>query len=211
MALDPMEIIDGARDAAAQSQSAERLNIWVAITVAVLATFMGLCTIKDDNIVQAMQRAQTDTLDYWAFYQARNIRSDIAEATATQLRLARANQMAPQGQAAGSSHAAMAAYDFEIKRYEKEALDQAQKREAIKVLAEDAQKRYDKLNLSDDQFDLAEAALAIAIALLAVTSLTHRWGLYWFAMLSATFGTVMGLAGFMGLPLHPDFLIQWLT
>ena len=51
---------------------------WVAITVALLATFMGICKVKDDNIVQAMQQAQADKIDHWSFYQARNIRQEIA-------------------------------------------------------------------------------------------------------------------------------------
>jgi hypothetical protein len=29
------------------------LNTWVALIVALLATFMGICKVKDDNIVQA--------------------------------------------------------------------------------------------------------------------------------------------------------------
>ncbi len=29
-----------------------------AITVAILATFMGICKVNDDNIVQAMRQAQ---------------------------------------------------------------------------------------------------------------------------------------------------------
>ena len=50
------------------------------MTVALLATFMGICKVKDDNIVQAMQQAQAGKLDHWSFYQARNIRQDVAQA-----------------------------------------------------------------------------------------------------------------------------------
>ena len=31
-----------------------RLSTAVAVTVAILATFMGVCKVKDDNIVQAI-------------------------------------------------------------------------------------------------------------------------------------------------------------
>src|SRR2546430_5995536 len=97
MDLDPME---SARDAAEPtSESLDRakgrLNTWVAITVALLATFLGICKVKDDNIVQAMQQAQADRLDHWNFYQARNIREEIANAELTQLRLAAAAAPAP--------------------------------------------------------------------------------------------------------------------
>ena len=44
-----------------------RLSTWVAITVALLATFLGVCKVKDDNIVQAMEQAQADKLDHWNF------------------------------------------------------------------------------------------------------------------------------------------------
>jgi ribosomal protein S13 len=59
----------------------------VAVTVALLATFMGICKVKDDNIVQAMQQSQANKLDHWAFYQARNIREEVARSTVVQLQL----------------------------------------------------------------------------------------------------------------------------
>src|SRR5467141_297585 len=61
------------------------LNTLVAISVALLATFMGICKVKDDNIVQAMQQAQADKIDDYSWYQARNIREDVARATIAQL------------------------------------------------------------------------------------------------------------------------------
>ena len=38
----------------------DTLDRKVALTVALLASFMGVCKVKDDNIVQAMQQAQAD-------------------------------------------------------------------------------------------------------------------------------------------------------
>src|SRR6476620_7712147 len=64
----------------------KRLNTFVAITVALMATFMGICKVKDDNLVQAMQQAQADKLDHWSFYQARNIRQEVAQSALDQLR-----------------------------------------------------------------------------------------------------------------------------
>ncbi|RZL91190.1 MAG: DUF4337 family protein, partial [Variovorax sp.] len=169
--IEPNDVIDRAAQAAKEA-SADRLNAVVAVTVAVLATFLGICKVKDDNIVQAMQQAQVDKLDYWAYYQARNIRVDIAETTATQLELAKGG--APAAQAA--------AYDQAIAGYRARAADQIKKRDELRVLAETAQKNYVELNRRDDQFDLSDALLAIAIALLAVTALTHLWPLFVVAM-----------------------------
>jgi hypothetical protein len=65
MDIDPKDIIDAAE--AATPRRVARLNAAVAITVAVLATLMGIFKVKDDNLVQAMQQAQADKLDHWAY------------------------------------------------------------------------------------------------------------------------------------------------
>jgi Domain of unknown function (DUF4337) len=129
-------------------QSSKYLNAAVAITVALLATFMGICKVKDDNIVQAMQQAQADKLDHWGYYQARNIRQEIAEATITQLELSRATQ--------ATTPANTAAYDAAIAKYRKLAADQASKKEDMRLAALQDQKNYDALNFKDDQFDLSD-------------------------------------------------------
>ncbi|MGC4062288.1 MAG: DUF4337 family protein [Aquabacterium sp.] len=61
MDIDPKDLIESAKAATEEREARKaRLNAAVAITVAVLATFMGICKVKDDNIVQAMQQAQAD-------------------------------------------------------------------------------------------------------------------------------------------------------
>ena len=202
MDIDPKDIIESAQSANDQRVArTARLNAAVAITVAVLATFMGICKVKDDNIVQAMQQAQADKIDHWAYYQARNIRQEIAEATATQLELARTV----------SSSASTAAYDAAIAKYRALAQDQAVKKEALKAQAEQDQKTYDALNYRDDQFDLSDTLIAIAIAMLAVTALTRLWPLYWAALIPTAFGVLMGIAGLAALPIHPDAMVKLLS
>jgi hypothetical protein len=173
----------------------------VAITIALLATFMGICKVKDDNIVQAMQQAQADKLDHWQFYQARNIREEIAKSTLTQLRLQVLTAPAQQ----------QAAYAEQIKNYEVMAKEQNQKKEELKKQAENDQVTYDGLNFRDDQFDLSDALLAIAISLLAVASLTQLAWLYGLSLVPAGFGVLMGLSGLIGWSLHPNALIKLLS
>ena len=139
----------------------------MAITVALLATFMGICKIKDDNICQAMQQAQADKIDHWSYYQARNVREEIAEAASTQMRLQQASQPA------AAQAAAQAAYGEAITKYDQLAKDQAQVKQEVLSQAQGDQKNDDSLNYRDDQFDLSEALPAIAIAMLAVSSLTQ--------------------------------------
>ena len=178
-----------------------RLNPAVAVAVALLATFMGICKVKDDNIVQTMQQAQVNKLDHWAFYQARNIREELAKATVVQLRLAAKSRPAAE----------QAGYQEAIRKYEELAADQAKKKEELRALAEQDQKDYDAANFRDDQFDLSDALIAIAISLLALTALTRQVWLYWVAMVPTVYGVLMGLAGLMGWGIHPDALIRLLS
>src|SRR5437868_11459163 len=82
MEIDPLQSSD---DNTSNAKHA-RLNTWVAITVALLATFMGICKVKDDNIVQAMQQSQADKVDHWGWYQAHDTREAIFEATLATLK-----------------------------------------------------------------------------------------------------------------------------
>ena len=192
---------DDVPSVASSDARARRLNSWVAISVALLATFMGICRVRDDNLVQAMQQAQADKIDHWSFYQARNIRQEIAQAQVDQLLLITSTQPA----AAQTKAAPL------IARYTALAAEQKQKKGELQKQAVADQAMYDSLNYHDDQFDLADALTAIAISLLALTSLTQRRWLFWVALTAAIFGVVMGLAGLLSWQLHPDALSHLLS
>src|SRR4051812_41079547 len=189
MEIDPMEPVE-TQDAANAAHA--RLNTWVAITVALLATFMGICKVKDDNIVQAMQQAQAAKIDDWSFYQARNIRQEIAQTAVVQL---------------GLVHAP----DSIVQRYTALVKDQAAKKDSLRTAALADQATYDALNYRDDQFDLSDTLIALAISMLALTSLTHKRWLYWIAMVPTALGVIMGLAGLLGWHVHPDAISSMLS
>jgi glutathione S-transferase len=203
MAIDPLNpaSLDDAAATANSDARARRLNTWVAITVALLATFMGICKVRDDNLVQAMQQAQADKIDHWSFYQARNIRQQIAQTSVDQL------ELVVSGQPAAMQANAVPL----IAKYKALVAEQQQKKEELRKQAVADQTMYDGLNFHDDQFDLADALTAIAISLLALTSLTQRRWLFWVALTAALFGVVMGLAGLLSWQLHPDALSRLLS
>ena len=201
MEIDPLEQTEGTPDA---NPAHARLNTWVAITVALLATFMGICKVKDDNIVQAMQQAQADKIDHWSFYQARNIRQEIAQSTVDQLTITRAA-------ATSAAPAQRAQLDSALVRYKALVTDQSVKKDSLRAQAESDQKNYDTLNYRDDQFDLSDTLIALAISMLALTSLTHKRWLFWIAMVPTALGVLMGLAGLLGWHLHPDSISRLLS
>ena len=194
------DLTELARDAA-QESAASQLNTWVAISIALLSTFMAICKVKDDNIVQAMQQAQADKIDHWSYYQARRLREDLATANADTFKLL----------AGGADERTAQVLQAASSRYTALAAEQHAKRLAIEKQAEDDQRQYDALNVHDDQFDLADALSSLAIAMLALCSLTHKRWLFALALLPTAGGVLMGMSGLAGWSLHCAWLARLLS
>lgn len=169
----------------------KRLNSLVAITVVILSVFMGVCGIKDGNVVQAMQQAQAMSVDKWNEYQAARTKLHIVEAARTQLALLATDQ--------AKAAPVLAAYDKEIARY-------AAKTPQLAADAKAQSDLYDALNVHDDQFDASDAAIATGISIAAVAALAESGWLLGVAWVFGGFGIFMGLCGFFGWGFHPDVL-----
>jgi hypothetical protein len=166
-----------------------KINSMVALFVAITATFMALCNVKDGNIVQAMSQAQAHAIDAWSYFQAKSTKESIAENT---LEILRSQNIA-------GNNEIIKKYEDQISRYEKE-------KASIKMQAEGFQKEYDDINLFDDQFDMTDALLTISIAMFGITSLTQKkWLLYFAGAVSLT-GIILGLTAFMKISLHSDLI-----
>ena len=195
MALEKIE--DDVQEHAAES----RLNGVVALFVAVAATFMALCNVKDGNIVQAMEQSQAKSIDQWNFYQAASMKQHIAENTAEILRVQLELGVGLTPEQRTKVEASIAAQEAAAKKH-------SSAKEQIRAEAEAAAKEYDSLNVHDDQFDLAEACLSIGIALAGVTALTRKRWLFGLACAFAAIGVVYGLAGFLHWDLHSDLMAK---
>jgi len=110
----------------------------------------------------------------------------------------------------GLSADARALLDRKIGEYGAKAKQYDTEKQKIKESAEDFQKQYDRLNFHDDQFDMAEAGLSLSIALLGVTALTQKRWLLAIAIVFGVFGFALGVSGFLGYNLHPNFLAKLL-
>jgi len=65
----------------------KRLNRLVAITVVLLSVFGAVTKIKGDNIVQAVQKAKSESVDAGAEYQAARVKLHVDENGLLMLRL----------------------------------------------------------------------------------------------------------------------------
>lgn len=176
----------------------KRLNRRVAITVVVLSVVMGLCNIKDGNLVQAMAQAKADSVDRWGEYQATRTKLHIAETARAELVVMAATPAARAAAAAG-----IARIDGDIAKYIAEA----------PRLAREAQgfaDRYDALNVHDDQFDASDALISTAISVAAVAALAESGWALGAAWVFGAAGLFMGLCGFAGWAFHPDMLSNFL-
>jgi len=183
------------------AESKNRLNSWVAVTVAIVSVFMAITKVKDDNIVQAMLQTKSDAVDSWNEYQSKKLKHHMAELGINQVQ-------ALQALAPGKGTQVLAAQQ---KQYQDTITRYAAEEGEIMKKAKAHEKAYDDMNYRDDQFDLSDAALSISLGMLAVASLTNSANLLYLSWVFAGFGGLMGVAGLLGLHIHPDLLSRLLS
>ncbi|MBF0613665.1 MAG: DUF4337 domain-containing protein [Magnetococcales bacterium] len=198
---DVNDTVSSLMEGAAEAES--RFNMRVAALAAILATLLGVFNVKDGNIAQSMAQHQAHAVDSWAHYQFKNVKQHLAENMVDSLTLEQAKGN-PSAEYRLLLTEKIAHFQSEGQRYGRE-------KEEIRVRAEGHEKEYEALNFRDDQFDMAEAGIEIAIALLSISVLTRRRWLFGVALVFAGFGIATGLSGFFGWSFHPDLVAQWLS
>jgi hypothetical protein len=173
----------------------------VALLVALAATFVALASVKDRNITLRMDQAQAKSVDTWNYYQAKSTKQNLAEATLDELM---ALKGAAPAAAAPEIEKRITEYEKQVKRYEHEKGE-------VKEEAEGYEHKYESLNEQHDLFDLSDAAMSVAIALLGVTALTRKKWLLGVAAVFLLTGAFFGVAGFMNWGIHPESAIKWLA
>ncbi len=191
-----MSATDAADAARAEDK---RLNNLVAVTVVLLTVFMAITKTKDDNINQAMQKAKADAVDAWAEYQFARVKLHVDENGLAQLRLLETTGTIDKALAAKQA----AEYDADIKKYEGRSNETRAKAEGLEA-------EYNRLNFRDDQFDMSDVFLSIAVAVSAVAALVDSFALLYFAWGSGAIGLAFGIAGFAGWNFRPEWLAQLL-
>lgn len=197
------EIADAINETVEKARES-KLNTIVAVCVAVIATFMSLCNVKSGNLVQNISLSQAQAVDQWAYFQSKSTKGHIAEAAIDQLTLQR--DMAPS-----LTPDQRQKYDDAIKKQQANIKKYDQEKEDIKKQALSLESARDTLGLHNDQFDMAQALLSVAIALMGVTALTQKRWMLAVAGTFGAFGMLMGVAGFVKLSIHPDWLARILS
>ena len=182
-------------DTKTEKEHDRRLNNLVAVTVMVLTVFLAVSKIKDDNIVQAMQKALLTSVDAWTEYQAARIKLHVDENALSTLRLLETTGSIDKALAAKQA----AEYEADIKKYQERSRE-------TRAKAEGLEKEYERLNFRDDQFDMSEAFILMGLAIAAVGALVEAWWMLFVAWGSGALGLLFGGAGFANIALRPGWL-----
>jgi hypothetical protein len=174
----------------------KKLNKLVAITVVILSVFMAISKVKDDNIVQAMHKAKAEAVDAWSEYQATRVKLHVDENGVTTTVLLRS--LGNVDLLLAADH--VDAYESDIAKYKRRSIETRARAEALEA-------QYDRLNFRDDQFDLSDTFLSMALAISAVAALVEIYWLLYIAWGAGGFGLALGIAGF----LEADFRPMWLA
>jgi hypothetical protein len=186
---------------AEETSAGDKLNNRVALTIAVLASFIALAAIKGGNVAQAMEIASAERTNSWAWYQAVRTREDMST-----YELAHLNRLARTARGAESERLAA-----EITAQEEEIARIRTRLQEVQDRARAAEAEHSALSVIDDEYDLSTALISIAMAILAVCVLAKTFWLFWFALVPGGVGIAVGLMAMLRLPIDAQFLFGWLS
>ncbi|MBK9081688.1 MAG: DUF4337 family protein [Rhizobiales bacterium] len=180
--------------------SNKKLNNMVAITVVILSVFLAFQNVKSGNVAQAIEQTKADTLDKWNQYQAARLKHDLAEVALSMNKVMTG--------AAGVDAATLAA---ERDKIEKAVVAYVDREKRYSAEARELEQSLKSLNKRDDQFDVAEAVVSLALAISAIAILAESWMLLGLAWAFGVFGVTMGGSAMAGYDLYPAWLVDLIT
>ncbi len=155
----------------------------LALLIAALAALLAIVEMAGGNAEQDALGFNIDASNLWSFYQAKTIRQTMVKTSAEILGQEKA--MLPAARQADAD-VQIAAWTKIAARYESEP-DKGEDRTELMARALEAEARRDHAMAADNNFDLASAALQLAIVL-ASASIVLSVG--WLAMVGAGLGGV---------------------
>ena len=153
----------------------------VSITVAVMAVLVAGITLLSHRAHTEELLLQSQATDQWAYFQAKNSRSQEVQNTADLL-----ENMSPRDK--DKADALLMKYQKEIERYKADKEDISEK-------AKELERERDLMSRRADRYDGGEAFLEIGLVICSITLLTKRKG-FWFAgMLVGAVGVALAVTG----------------
>jgi hypothetical protein len=200
---DASELIAELAEEKAEHAQADRFRARAALLIAMLAAVLAIGGLGGGNATDDMVGNNIGASDAWAFYQAKNVRQTSYELAVDQIDVAMLSPTLTDAQRA-VLRKQQADYRATIARYDDEPDAEAPNdpirgdgKKQIRARAENFEAEFARASARDNNFDLAEVALQLALVLGSIAILAlNRWLLIGAAALGGL-GALLTLNGFL--------------
>ena len=167
----------------------------VALVIAILALFLALAEAGAKNAQHRSTEQNIESSDLFNFYQAKKIRSTIAETAAQTLEAERVAITDPKAQEAMEKQ--IVDWKTMAARFEKDAKNPQDSLDAIQERARGAAEGRELSNHKLEHFEYASGALQIAIVLASAAIITGMTVLAWIAVGLGGLGAILMALGYL--------------
>jgi hypothetical protein len=173
----------------------ESENKRVALIIAILALFLALAEAGAKNAQHRSTEQNIEASDLFNFYQAKKVRSTIAETAAESL-----EAIAPtvsDEKASAAIEKQIAAWKATVARFEKDPKKPEDSLDKIQDRASEAQEGRERSNRRLEHFEYASGSLQIAIVLASAAIITGIGVLAWAAAGLGLIGAILMAFGYL--------------
>jgi len=161
---------------------------YLALTTVIFAVCATLSTFKGGNYSTRSVLSQAQASDQWAFFQAKSIKENVYRLQLEKIQL---------DAKLDTDVAKASIYKDAIAAYEKKAAGYETEKAAIKLQAEELEKKRDDAKKHGEPFGIAVILLQIAILISSIAALLKRQVLWYLALPVGLLGIVSFADGFL--------------
>ena len=198
---DAAELIAELKEERSEQQHEDRFNRGAALLIAVMAAVLAVGGLGGGNATDDMIISNIRASDTWAFYQAKNVRQTMYEIEVADLE---SRLPLETGADRAALEARIAEYQATVARYDDEPDPGApgdplagEGKKQLMAQAQAFEAARDVAVAKDDNFDLAEVALQLALVLGSVAILAGNRAILAVSALLGALGVLLTLNGFV--------------
>ena len=163
----------------------------VALTTAIFAVLLAITSLGGNNTMKEMLLSQQQASDQWAFYQSKVLREHLYKTNGLRVEM----DLLERG--AGMRPEAKKRYEAILKDLRAEETRYGEEKKQIEEEAKNLEAERDRNLSKDPYFDFAEVLLQISIVMASISILAVSRPIFYFAIVSASLGTILMLNGFL--------------
>ena len=198
---DAAELIAELKEERSEHAAEDRFNRGAALLIATMAAVLAVGGLGGGNATDDMIVSNIRASDTWAFYQAKNVRQTMYEIEVADLE---SRLPLETGADRAALEARIAEYQATVARYDDEPDPEApadpmrgEGKKQLMAQAEAFEAARDVAVAKDDNFDLAEVALQLALVLGSVAILAGNRAILTVSGLLGALGALLTLNGFV--------------